>query len=262
MTSTALPRPRPARAQQAARKPRGRRRPPGWVPNQHGAWAMLVTPLLVGILAGGLSWIHLPLAAFWTLGYFSFFATGLWLKARRKPRYRPPVIVYTAGAVLAGVITLVADPGLIRWAPLFVLPLGIGLAASAIRDERSLWSGISTTVGSSLMTLVAFDAGGGTDFARAWLLAGILAVYFAGTVLYVKTLIRERDNEPYYWLSVGSHALATLALIPLAPALTPVFAVLTARAAIVPAYRVTPKQAGIGEIVATVAVALTALFTV
>jgi len=223
---------------------------------------MLATPLLVGILAAGPSWIHVPLTAFWFLGHFAFFATGLWLKARRKPRYRRPVIVYTAGAVAAGVVTLVADPGLIRWAPLFVLPLGIGLAASAIRDERSLWSGISTTVGSSLMTLVAFAAGGGTDFARAWLLAGVLAVYFAGTVLYVKTLIRERGSQPYYWLSVVTHGLATLALIPLAPALTPVFAALTARAAIVPAFRVTPKQAGIGEIFSTVIVALTALLAV
>ena len=183
MTTTAPPRARPAKR---------KRRSPGWVPNQHGAWAMLVTPLLVGILAAGPSWPHLPLAAFWILGYFAFFATGLWLKSRRRQRYRPPVLVYSAGATLAGLVTLAVDWHLIRWAPLFIVPLGVGLVASAIRDERSLWSGISTTVGSSLMTLVAFDAGGGTDFARAWLLAGILAVYFAGTVLYVKTLIRER----------------------------------------------------------------------
>src|SRR5690606_18893144 len=97
------------------------------------------------------------------------------------------------------------------------------------------------------------------DYGRAWLLAGILAAYFVGTVLYVKTIIRERDSEPHYWLSVGFHALATLVLIRVAPALTVVFAVLTCRAAVVPAFRVTPKQAGIGEIVLTVAVALTAL---
>jgi hypothetical protein len=50
-----------------------------------------------------------------------------------------------------------------------------------------------------------------------------------------------------------------MALIPLAPLLTPVFATLTARAAIAPAFRITPKQAGLGEIVATVVVAVTAL---
>lgn len=220
---------------------------------------MLITPLVVGILASGPAWVHLPLAAFWFLGYFAFFATGLWLKSRRRARYRPPVIAYGIAAAMAGLVVLVLDPGLLLWAPLFVIPLGVGLVASAIRDERSLWSGVATTVGSTLMTVVAYDAGGGPDYGRAWLLAGILAAYFVGTVLYVKTIIRERDSEPHYWLSVGFHALATLVLIRVAPALTVVFAVLTCRAAVVPAFRVTPKQAGIGEIVLTVAVALTAL---
>src|SRR5690606_15721193 len=83
-----------------------RKRSPGWVPNQHGAWAMLVTPLLVGVLSGGPAWVHLPLALFWFLGYFAFFATGLWLKARRKARYRPPVVAYGIGAGVAGLVVL------------------------------------------------------------------------------------------------------------------------------------------------------------
>ena len=223
---------------------------------------MLITPLVVGLLAAGAAWVHLPLAAFWLLGYFAFFATGLWLKSKRRERHRPPVLAYTIAAAVAGAAVLVLDPGLLRWAPIFILPLGVGLVASAVRDERSLWSGLSTTVGSSLMTLVAYDAGGGTDFARAWLLAAVLAAYFAGTVLYVKTIIRERDSEPHYWLSVGCHSLATLALIPLAPALTPVFALLTLRAAIVPAFRISPKHAGFGEIALTIVVAVTALLVV
>ncbi|KAB7746442.1 hypothetical protein GA707_02790 [Nostocoides sp. F2B08] len=238
---------------------RRRRRSPGWVPAQHGAWAMLATPLLVGILASGPTWTHVPLTAFWFLGYAAFFATGLWLKSRRGPRYRRPALVYSAAAAVAALLTLLADPTLLRWAPLFVVPLGVGLLASAVRDERSLWNGVATTVGSTLMTVVAYDAGAGTDLERAWLLAGVLGLYFVGTVLYVKTIIRERGSEPYYWLSVGFHGLATLALVPLTPPLTPVFAALTARAAIVPAFRITPKQAGIGEIVATVVVAVTAL---
>lgn len=220
---------------------------------------MLATPLLVGVLAAGPHWQHLPLAAFWFLGYFAFFATALWLKSGRRRRYRPPALAYGAAATVAGALTLVAEPDLLRWAPLFVPPLGVGLLASAVRDERSLFSGVATTIGSSLMTVVAYDAGGGADFTRAWLLTGVLAAYFVGTVLYVKTLIRERDNPAYYWLSVTFHAIVTLALIPLCPPLTPVFAALTARAAIVPAFRIAPKQAGIGEILATVVVAVTAL---
>ena len=68
------------------RRTRRRRRSPGWVPNQHGAWAMLATPLVVGALASGPEPLHLLLGAFWFAGYLAIFATGLWLRSRRKAR--------------------------------------------------------------------------------------------------------------------------------------------------------------------------------
>lgn len=229
------------------------------MPNQHGAWAMLATPLIVGVLASSPQWVHLPLAAFWFAGYFAFFATGLWLKSGRRARYLPPVRAYAVVAALIGALTLALDPGLLVWAPLFLVPLGVGLLASARRDDRSLWSGVATSAGSSLMTLVAYDAGGGTDWTRAWTLTGVIAAYLVGTVLYVKTMIRERDEEVYYWLSALGHGAATLAMIPVDAWLVVVFALLTIRAAVLPAFRVPPKAVGIGEIVATVVVATTAL---
>ncbi len=232
------------------------------MPNQHGAWAMLATPLLVGVLAAGPSWVHLPLALFWFAGYLAFYATGLWLRSRRRPRYRPPVLAYTAAAAVLGATVVVLDPGLVRWVPLFVVPLGVGLYASVRREDRSLWSGLATSAGSSLMTLVAYDAGGGTDWTRAWLLTGVLAAYFAGTVFYVKTMIRERGNPRYRWWSVGVHAAATVAMARVSWPLVVVFALLTLRAALVPTRQLSPRAVGIGEVVATVAVAVTALLTV
>ena len=222
---------------------------------------MLATPLVVGIAASEPRWVHVPLGAFWFTGYFAFFATGLWLKSRRAPRYLPPVRAYAGASLLLGTVVLLLRPDLVVWAPLFVPPLVIGLAGSATRRERALVSGLATTVGSCLMTVVAYDAGGGTDWPRAWLLAAVLATYFCGTVLYVKTLIRERGSERHYWLSVGFHSAATLAMIPAGGALVAVFAVLAIRAAVAPAFRVSPKQAGIGEIAATLAVAAAALLT-
>jgi hypothetical protein len=220
---------------------------------------MLATPLVVGIAASEPRWVHVPLTLFWFVGYFAFFATGLWLKSRRKARYLPPVRTYGLASALLGALVLLPRPDLVVWAPLFVPPLAIGLAASATRHERALASGLATATGSCLMTLVAYDAGGGTDWTAAWLLTGVLAAYFAGTVFYVKTLIRERGSERHYWLSVGFHALATLALIPVDGALVAVFSLLTVRAAVAPAFGLSPKRAGIGEIVATAAVAVTAL---
>lgn len=222
---------------------------------------MLATPLAVGILASSPQWVHLPLTAFWFLGYFAFFAAGLWLKAppRRRVALVGPLRTYAAASAAMGALTLALDPTLLRWAPLFVAPLAVGLVASARRDERSLGSGLATSIGSALMVLVAYDAGGGADWQRAWLLTGILAAYFAGTVLYVKTMIRERGDERFHWLSALAHGAATVAMTWLSPWLVLVFALLTIRAAVMPAFRVSPKAVGIGEIIATVAVAVTAL---
>jgi AcrR family transcriptional regulator len=220
---------------------------------------MLATPLLVGVLASSPTWVQLPLAAFWFAGYFAFFATGLWLKSRRRPRYLPPVRAYAVLTAVLGALTLALDPGLLRWAPLFVVPLGVGLLASARRDERSLWSGVATSAGSSLMTVVAYDAGGGTDWTRAWLLAAILAAYFVGTVLYVKTMIRERGEVAYLRLSVAYHVLAAVAGALVSPWLGVVGALLAARAALAPRLRQRPAVVGAGEVVATVVVAVTAL---
>lgn len=229
---------------------------------------MLASPLLVGILASGVAWVQLPLAAFWFAGYFAFFATSLWLKAHRRAKWFPPVRAYGLLTAALGVVVLVLDPGLVRWAPLFVVPLGIGLYAAAHRNDRALLSGLATTAGSALMTVVAYDAGPGSDLPRAWALALVQLLYFAGTVFYVKTVIRERDNPAYRWLSSGYHVFALLAVATVfgvlqddvtAWPLLLVFALLLARAVVVPPFRPTPKQAGIGEVVATVAVATTSL---
>ncbi|HEX2895581.1 MAG TPA: YwiC-like family protein [Marmoricola sp.] len=258
MTSATTPHTRPGR----------QRRGPGWVPNQHGAWAMLASPLLVGVLAGGVAWVQLPLAAFWFAGYFAFFATSLWLKARRRAKWFPPVRAYGVLTALLGIAVLAMQPSLVRWTPLFVVPLGIGLYAAAQRRDRALVSGLATTAGSALMTVVAYDAGPGSDLTRAWELALVQFLYFAGTIFYVKTVIRERDNVHFRWVSAGFHA-AALVLVAilfgivennsLAWPLLVVFAALLARAILVPPYRPTPKQVGIAEIAATVAVAATSL---
>jgi hypothetical protein len=229
------------------------------VPNQHGAWSMLATPLLVGVLGSHPRWVQLPLAAFWFVGYLAFFASGLWLRSGRKPRYLPPVRAYAVAAAVLGALVLALRPDLARWAPLFAVPLGVGLFASARRNERSLVSGVSTTAGSCLMTLVAYDAGGGTDWRRAWLLTGILAAYFVGTVLYVKTMIRERGVPAYHWLSALGHGTFACAMIPISPWLVLVFTLLAIRAAVVPTFRPSARTVGLGEVAGTVAVAVTAL---
>lgn len=231
----------------------------GWVPQQHGAWAMVISPLLVGAIASGWSWTQVPLFAFWLLGYFAFNACSLWLKSRRKPRYLPALRSYLVAATILAGVTMALDPRLISWVPWFIAPLGIGLWAAAQRRERDTLAGLATVAGASLMTVVSYAAGPGTDLPSAWLLALVQFCYFGGTVFYVKSAIRQRGSRGYLWLSIGFHGAATAAMVAISWWLVAVFALLTLRAAVVPGRGLSPKQLGIGEIVATVLVAVVAL---
>ena len=233
-----------------------------WVPNQHGAWAMLAGPLLVGVVAGGAAWVHLPLTLLWFLGYFAFFAAGLWLKSRRKPRFRPPVVVYTLACVPPGVAVLLLEPALVRWVPSLAPLMVIALVLAAERRDRSLPSGVATTLAASLMTVVAYDAGPGDDWDRAWVLAAVMAGYYLGVLLYVKTMIRERGHTSYVVASVAWHVVCTVGAAFVSWPLALVALVLTARAWAAPRTSLTPKQVGIGEIVLNTVVVVVALLTV
>jgi len=220
---------------------------------------MLISPFVVGVIAGGPRWIHLPLGIFWITGYFAFFATSLWLKAKRRAKWFPPVRFYTLLTLPFGLIVLVVEPRVIQWTPAFLAPLGIGLWAASQRRDRDLLAGISTVVGAATMTLVAFDLGNQGLTERAWHLALVQLLYFVGTIFYVKSSIRERDNKAFLGTSVGYHAVATVIIWMLSPWVGLVFLGLLLRAAFVPPLHPSPKSLGIMEIVATLLVALVSL---
>lgn len=230
---------------------------------------MLVAPVVLGALLGGrLDRRHVLLLVFVVTGYLAFFATGLWLKARRRPRYLPPVRAYLPVAATVGTVMALSAPHLVRWAPLFVVPLAVGLYASATRDERSIWSGLATTAGATLLTPVAFDVSGHWSgrAAAVWWATAVLGGYLAGTVFYVKTMIRERGAKGWWLASILWHLLV-VGLVAAGPAAVgmPWAAVVPAvvvsaglllRSAVLPRYPLTPKVVGIIEIVMTISTVL------
>lgn len=229
---------------------------------------MLIVPFVVGVLDTGPRWAHLPLLFAWLVGYLAFFATGLWLRSHRKARYWPPVRGYTAATVILGLIVVLLDPALLRWAVVYGPLLAISLWCSWNRADRTLLNDGVTIVAACLMAVVV--SGVGTDASdtglgwlpgagqtRPWLLAGLLLAYFAGTVLYVKSMIRNRGDRAWYRLSVGYHVAVCVPAIAAGAWLGALFAVFAIRAALVPRAwpKLTPPMLGVGEIVASLALA-------
>lgn len=242
---------------------------------------MLVVPLAVGVVHAGPQAWHALLAATWLVGYLAFSAGALLLKARGRARYRRPALVYGAAAAALGVGLLAARPTLAWWAVAYAPLLGVALVAAWRRAERSWPSGAATVIAACLLAAVAHTPGSvpvppspatlvGASVG-AWQLVGVLALYFLGTVAYVKTMIRERGNPRALAVSVGFHVVAAglVAAVLLAEGpdrlepwvagpLTGLFVVLAARAAAVPRRwpGARPMAVGLGEVAASTALAL------
>lgn len=257
-------------------------RSPGWVPNQHGAWAMLVAPYAVGLAAaieaGRFRVADVALFAVWITGYLAFYATSLWLKSRRKPRYRRPALTYVLGTAALGALTLALDPAVWSWLIPFAPVLLLGLQLARRRDDRSVAAGAATVAAASLMPAVVYADGffafvadlAAPDHRRIALVCVVCFGYFFGTVLYVKTMIRERGEPGYVVASVGWHLacgaaalwlLADGAVVPATVSwlLLAFFCLMTLRAVLMPLLwpmrgrTLRPGLLGVGELVATVA---------
>ncbi|MFW5933903.1 MAG: YwiC-like family protein [Actinomycetota bacterium] len=243
----------------------------GWIPRQHGAWAMLILPVVAGAWLSGPRWSQLALGLFWIVGYLAYHALGRWLRARHRRRELPPVVVYGSSAAVLGIVTLGVEPQLVRWVPAYLPLLAVSLWLTAHGRERSLTNDVVTVLAACLMAAVTYDAGGGRAWASLWMVTAVLTAYFLGTVLYVKTMIRERGRPGYVQASVGYHlavVVAAVGLVALGWAsrwLVAIAVALVVRAALGPAANarrrrpLRPVVVGVGEIVAALLVTVAVL---
>lgn len=176
---------------------------------------MITIPALSGVVLAGWDPVHAPLLLFWWVGYFAFQAGALWLKSRRKPRYLPPLRAYALAALPFGLATVLLQPSLALWAPVFAPLVAVAVWAAIARRERGLLNDTATVLAAALMVAVTFSAAAPWDDPRwpwVWVVTAVEFAYFWGTIPHVKALIRERDNPAYRRFSATYHALGAVAV--------------------------------------------------
>lgn len=203
----------------------------GWITNQHGAWAMMFVPILVGSLLSGLSWRQALLTVAWLVAFLFFGALSLYVKVlssakararfsgrprptvkRRLARYDAALTTYGTLAAAAALALLIIKPSLAWWA----IPIGgcfaVALWQMWVGHDRSLLARASAIIASQLMAPIAYSLGNQQgDWPRAWVATLILALYFIGTIPFVKTMIRERGSAAWLRGSLAYHAVLVVA---------------------------------------------------
>lgn len=235
-----------------------------WLPNQHGAWAFVITPVVVGAIVAGPNWLHLLLLVGWLSAYCFNFYIGLtvkgWRRADRWSRYRSQQAAYglVAAACAAGILAV--HPKLVALAPVLLVVFAANLWFIRSKNERAWLNDLLGVVAAVLMGWLSAWLGAGELSPRHLLIIAFVGAYFAGTVWYVKTMIRERGKAGWLLLSRSWQLAVTL----LAALLLPWFLLnalpATVRAWLLPGRPLSPKQVGFIEIGLTLlAVAASAL---
>ena len=219
--------------------------------NQHGAWAMVFMPLILGIAAGGFHPSQLFYAAGWLLMFFAADHVLMFIKRMKRKKdygYLKSALMFGAIALLLFIYPLIVEYRIIYFF-LAMIPLGaITSYFSMIKDERNI---INDIVAISIFSI----AGGGIAFLNAheWTL-GITVVilvslfYFVGSALVVKTIVRERKNIRYRNASYIYHAVLFLGMLIWHFTLGIAFVIGVIRAVGVYDRGWTPKMLGIMEI--------------
>ena len=191
------------------------------IPPQHGAWAFLIVPVLCGFAVAGASpagWLFLAAwVCAYPVGYYLGRALtararrGSWSRLARRERARAvPWAVLTAALGLPLALT---RPWLLVAAGLLAVLWGTGLAIAARRGERSMANDLMLVAQAAvaLPLAVAVVAGPSAltgDLVGQTLQATlIVAGYLAGSVVHVKSLLREAGNVRFHRVNVAWHAV-------------------------------------------------------
>lgn len=229
---------------------------------------MLLLPVLLGVAASTPSPWQIAVAGLALAAYLASATLQTWTRSRRPPAYRAPIAVYTTVAAVLGILLVVAFPALLL-AAVIVLPTGaLVFRGAQPGTRRDLANSLLQVAQALVLVPVTAWVSGAWDPTRVIAYTCVAAGYQLGTVLVVRSVLRERGNQGFATLSAGWHvALVVLAALLLPPAYAVVAAALTARAVLLPVAQrrmaggptpLKPVHVGALEAVASIAVVLVA----
>ena len=217
------------------------------ISNQHGVIVMALLPFLYGMLSAQFVWQQLFLLVAWfclylfTYPFFNLFkGRNLELNRRWCWRYGLTALCLSLPALWH------------NWQVLYFLLAMLPFALLTIyyvkqKDERALGNDFAAIVIFGIAGMVAYYFPDHTFDAKIWLVFLYPTLFFIGTTLYVKSVLRERKNPLYLYASILFHAILVLGLMFVDWQTALCFIPAWLRAVIAPRFKLSVKQTGLLE---------------
>ncbi|MCE4955891.1 YwiC-like family protein [Macrococcoides caseolyticum] len=218
-------------------------------PNQHGAWAMIIMPVLFGMFASTFNVYQLLFFAAWFMIFFFIDNLLFFVKQRKKQiGYVKGSLLFLAIAILLLMPIILYDYRVLFFF-LAMLPFGaINLYFASQRNERHLLNDFSAITIFSIAGLLVYFIGEGQLHQKMIYIFLISFLYFVGTTFYVKTMIREKKNITYKYISFIYHIAGLILAFVIHPLIGIAFLPSLFRAIYFYGKQLKPIKIGIAEI--------------
>lgn len=225
-----------------------------WLPNQHGAWAFLITPILYALLASEFTFNIVLILFGWLLAYSFNFYFGLAFKTKNFSKWKNQLIFFGTISLLIATFVLSRNFEIFSIAPILLVGFLINLYFVKTKNERAF---LNDLVGVVLSAFIAYHAAklSNLDLREETLIRNgllIISMYFIGTIFYVKTMIRERGHLSWLFYSYAWHILLVGVSFRESTYLGYLSIILLFRAWYFPYKRFKPKTVGLIEFLFTV----------
>lgn len=218
------------------------------ISNQHGAIVMALFPFCYGWLTSQPIWQSVFLFLAWCALYLMSYPFFNLFKGRNLELYQKWSLLYGFASLLLALPVFYYHWQMIYF--LFaILPFSlVHIYYIKQKNERAFLNDLNAIAIFAIAGMAAYYFPHKATDSQFWLVALYPSLFFIGTTLYVKSVLRERKNPYYYAASVGFHLLTILLLTlcqQYAIALSFVPALL--RAMFFPKIKLNAKQVGLGE---------------
>lgn len=175
------------------------------LPKQHGAWAMLIVPFWLGVVASGFVWKHIPFFIGWFLLYLSTYPMLLLFKGKKRSYYIKWTLIYVVPALLFLFVPLWHRPSLIFFGLAMVPFFLVNAYYSWKKNDRAFMNDLSAVIVFAIACLASSYLTAAEISWEAIIMFVASILFFIGCTFFVKTMVREKKNIVYKRMSWGYH---------------------------------------------------------
>lgn len=218
------------------------------ISNQHGAIVMALLPFFYGMLLAHPIWAHAFLLAAWFSLYLMTYPFLSLFKGKNLAQYQKWTLIYAISTLLLALPALWYEWHILYFMFAMLPFVAINIYFTVQKDERNLFNDLAGIAIFALAGMAAYYFSAHTFDEKMLWTALYPSLFFIGTTLYVKSMLRERKNPRYLKASIIYHGFCVLIFALLHQwLLTLAFLPSLLRAIYLPSRKLSVKQVGLTE---------------